>query len=162
MKLRKIFLVLTLMLSLTSIVQANSISIFGGSYDYDDDNTSTLYGLNYHLSDNKFSVFNVIDLNPVIGGFVTAKSATMFYSGFETNIGQDSIYLNLSSSAGIYSNGDGKDLGNALQFKSEVNLFYRLGKSSRVGLGSHHISNAGLSSVNPGTNNFYLIFNRDF
>ena len=143
-------------------LSANSFSIYGGSYDYDDDNTSTLYGLNYHLSDNVFSVFNLIDLNPVIGGFVTAKSATMIYSGFETNIGQDSIYLNLSSSAGIYSNGDGKDLGNALQFKSEVNLFYRLGKSSSIGLGSHHISNAGLSSVNPGTNNFYLIFNRDF
>ena len=143
-------------------LSANSFSIFGGSYDYDDDNTSTLYGLNYHLSDNKLSVFNMIDLNPVIGGFVTAKSATMFYGGFETNIGQDSIYLNLSSSAGIYSNGDGKDLGNELQFKSEVNLFYRLGKLSSVGLGSHHISNAGLSSVNPGTNNFYLIFNRDF
>ena len=143
-------------------LSANSFSIFGGSYDYDDDNTSTLYGLNYHLSDNVFSFFNLIDLNPVIGGFVTAKSASMFYSGFETNIGQDSIYLNLSSSAGIYSNGDGKDLGNDLQFKSEVNLFYRLGKSSSIGLGSHHISNAGLSSVNPGTNNFYLIFNRDF
>lgn len=143
-------------------LSANSFSIFGGSYDYDDDNTSTLYGINYHLSDNKFSVFDVIDLNPVIGGFVTAKSATMFYSGFETNIGQDSIFFNLSSSVGIYSNGDGKDLGNALQFKSEVNLFYRLGKSSSVGVGSHHISNAGLSSVNPGTNNFYLIFNRDF
>ena len=143
-------------------LSANSFSIFGGSYDYDDDNTSTLYGLNYHLSDNAFSVFNLIDFNPVIGGFVTAKSATMFYSGFETNIGKDSIYLNLSSSAGIYSNGDGKDLGNTLQFKSEVNLFYRVGNSSRVGLGSHHISNAGLSSVNPGTNNFYLIFNRDF
>ena len=143
-------------------LSANSFSIFGGSYDYDDDNTSTLYGLNYHLSDNSFSVFNLIDLNPVIGGFVTAKSATMLYSGFETNIGQDSLYLNLSSSAGIYSNGDGKDLGNSLQFKSEVNLFYRLGELSRVGLGSHHISNAGLSSVNPGTNNFYLIFNRDF
>ena len=143
-------------------LSANSFSIFGGSYDYDDDNTSTLYGLNYHLSDNAFRVFNLIDLNPVIGGFVTAKSATMFYSGFETNIGQDSIYLHLSSSAGIYSNGDGKDLGNDLQFKSEVNLFYRLGKSSSIGLGSHHISNAGLSSVNPGTNNFYLIFNKDF
>ena len=155
-----LFIVSILFLHLN--LSANSFSIFGGSYDYDDDNTSTLYGLNYHLSDNAFSVFNLIDLNPVIGGFVTAKSATMFYSGFETNIGQDSIYLNLSSSAGIYSNGDGKDLGNDLQFKSEVNLFYRLGKSSSIGLGSHHISNAGLSSVNPGTNNFYLIFYRDF
>ena len=158
----RIFLFIVSILFFHLNTSANSISFFGGSYDYDDDNTSTLYGLNYHLSDNAFSVFNLIDLNPVIGGFVTAKSATMFYSGFETNIGKDSIYLNLSSSAGIYSNGDGKDLGNTLQFKSEVNLFYKLGKSSRVGLGSHHISNAGLSSVNPGTNNFYLIFNRDF
>ena len=158
----RIILIIVSILFFYSNLSANSFSIFGGSYDYDDDNTSTLYGLNYHLSDNAFSIFNLIDLNPVIGGFVTAKSATMFYSGFETNIGQDSIYFNLSSSAGIYSNGDGKDLGNALQFKSEVNLLYRLGKSSRVGLGSHHISNAGLSSVNPGTNNFYLIFNRDF
>ena len=141
---------------------ANSISIFGGSYDYDDDFTSTLFGLNLHLSDNKFRVLDLIDLNPVIGGFVTAKSATMLYSGFETNIGQDSLYLNLSSSTGIYSNGNGKDLGNALQFKSEVNLFFKLGKSSRIGIGSHHISNAGLSSVNPGTNNYYIIFNRDF
>ena len=158
----RIILIIVSILFFYSNLSANSFSIFGGSYDYDDDNTSTLYGLNYHLSDNAFSVFNLIDLNPVIGGFVTAKSASMFYSGFETNIGQDSIYLNLSSSAGIYSNGDGKDLGNALQFKSEVNVFYRLGKSSSIGLGSHHISNAGLSSVNPGTNNFYLIFNRDF
>ncbi len=158
----RIFLFIVSILFFHLNLSANSFSIFGGSYDYDDDNTSTLYGLNYHLSDNAFSVFNLIDLNPVIGGFVTAKSATMFYSGFETNIGKDSIYLNLSSSAGIYSNGDGKDLGNALQFKSEVNLLYRLGKLSSIGLGSHHISNAGLSSVNPGTNNFYLIFNRDF
>ena len=141
---------------------ANSFSIFGGSYDYDDDNTSTLYGVNYHLTDNTLSLFNLVDINPVIGGFVTAKSASMLYSGFETNIGQGSLYLNISSSAGIYSNGDGKDLGNALQFKSELNLFYRLSKSSRIGIGSHHISNAGLSSVNPGTNNFYLIFNKDF
>ena len=162
MKFRKIFLVLTVMLSISSMVQANSISIFGGSYDYDDDNTSTLYGLNYHLSDNAFSVFNLIDLNPVIGGFITADSASMFYSGFETNIGADSIYLNLSSSAGIYNDGDGKDLGNDLQFKSEVNIFYRISKESRFGIGSHHISNAGLATVNPGTNNYYLIYNRNF
>ena len=143
-------------------LSANSFSIFGGSYDYDDDNTSTLYGLNYHLSDNAFSVFNLIDLNPVIGGFITADSASMFYSGFETNIGAESIYLNLSSSAGIYNDGDGKDLGNDLQFKSEVNIFYRISKESRFGIGSHHISNAGLATVNPGTNNYYLIYNRNF
>ena len=160
---KKYLLILIIFVFSSNIaISANSYSIFGGTYDYDDDNTTNLFGLNYHLSDNAFSVFNLIDLNPVIGGFITADSASMFYSGFETNIGEDSIYLNLSSSAGIYSNGDGKDLGNDLQFKSEVNLFYNISKESRFGIGSHHISNAGLATVNPGTNNYYLIYNRNF
>ena len=143
-------------------INANSYSIYGGTYDYDDDNTTDLFGLNYHISNNEIDLIDILTINPLIGGFITAKKASMFYGGFETNIGEDSIYVNLSSSAGIYSDGDGKDLGNALQFKSEVNLFYSISKESRFGLGSHHISNAGLDSVNPGTNNFYLIYNRNF
>ena len=159
---KKLLLILLSLFCFNQNILANSFSIFGGSYDYDDDNTSNLMGLNLHLTQNEFNILNIIDINPVVGLFVTAKSASMFYSGFETNLGGDNIFLNLSSSAGLYSNGDGKDLGNTLQFKSEVNLFYSFSNTTRIGLGSHHISNAGLSSVNPGTNNFYLILNRDF
>ena len=143
-------------------IYANSFSIFGGTYDYDDDNTTNLVGFNYHMTNNNFKLFNILELNPVIGIFATAKSASMLYSGFETILGSNKVYLNLSSSVGLYNDGDGKDLGNTLQFKSEVNLFYSLTKTTRIGLGSHHISNAGISSVNPGTNNYYLILNRDF
>ena len=159
----KKFLLTIILYYLTSgSLHANSYSIFGGTYDYDDDNTTNLIGLNYHISNSEIDLLNILTINPVVGGLVTAKSASMFYGGFETNLGSDLIYLNLSSSAGIYSNGDGKDLGNAIQFKSEVNLLYSLSDKTRIGIGSHHISNAGLDSVNPGTNNFYLIFNRNF
>lgn len=159
----KKFLLTIILYYLTSgSLHANSYSIFGGTYDYDDDNTTNLIGLNYHISNSEIDLLNFLTINPVVGGLVTAKSASMFYGGFETNLGSDLIYLNLSSSAGIYSNGDGKDLGNAIQFKSEVNLLYSLSDKTRIGIGSHHISNAGLDSVNPGTNNFYLIFNRNF
>ncbi len=159
----KKFLLTIILYYLTSgSLHANSYSIFGGTYDYDDDNTTNLIGLNYHLSNSEINLLNILTINPVVGGLVTAKSASMFYGGFETNLGSDLIYLNLSSSAGIYSNGDGKDLGSAIQFKSEVNLLYSLSDKTRIGIGSHHISNAGLDSVNPGTNNFYLIFNRNF
>ena len=159
---KKLLIILISLFCFNQNILANSLSIFGGSYDYDDNNTSNLIGLNYHLTQNDFSILNIIDINPVVGLFVTAKSASMLYSGFETNLGGDTIFLNLSSSAGLYNNGDGKDLGNTLQFKSEINLFYSLSNSTRIGLGSHHISNAGLSSVNPGVNNYYLILNRDF
>ena len=159
---KRLLIILISLFCFNQNILANSLSIFGGSYDYDDDNTSNLIGLNYHLTQNDFSILNIIDINPVVGLFVTAKSASMLYSGFETNLGGGDIFLNLSSSAGLYSNGDGKDLGNTLQFKSEINLFYSLSKTTRIGLGSHHISNAGISSVNPGVNNYYLILNRDF
>ena len=149
-------------ISSNTTINANSYSIFGGNYDYDDDNTTNLFGLNYHISDNEIDLINILKINPVIGGFITAENASMFYSGFETNFGEDSVYLNLSSSFGIYSNGDGKDLGNDFQFKSEINIFYKISKESRFGIGSHHISNAGLATVNPGTNNYYLIYNRNF
>jgi hypothetical protein len=159
---KRLLIILFSLFCFNQNILANSLSIFGGSYDYDDDNTSSLIGLNYHLTKNDFNILNIIDINPVVGLFVTAESASMLYSGFETNLGGDTIFLNLSSSAGLYNNGDGKDLGNTLQFKSEINLFYSLSKTTRIGLGSHHISNAGISSVNPGVNNYYLIFNRDF
>ena len=154
--------ILIYILSSNLTSSANSYYMFGGTYDYDDDNTTNLIGLNYHISNSEIDLLNILTINPVVGGLVTAKSASMFYGGFETNLGSDLIYLNLSSSAGIYSNGDGKDLGNAIQFKSEVNLLYSLSDNTRIGIGSHHISNAGLDSVNPGTNNYYMIFNRNF
>ena len=159
---RILLFILIYALSSNLSANANSYSIFGGTYDYDDDNTTDLIGFNYHMSNNEIDLLNILTINPLIGGLITAESATMFYGGFETNLGKNKVYLNLSSSSGIYSNGDGKDLGNAIQFKSEVNLFYSLSNESRIGIGSHHISNAGLDDVNPGTNNYYLIFNRNF
>ena len=84
-------------LSSNITISANSYSIFGGTYDYDDDNTTNLFGLNYHISNSEIDLINILTINPVIGGFITAESASMFYGGFETNIGADSIYLNLSS-----------------------------------------------------------------
>ena len=130
---KKLLIILISLFCFNQNILANSLSIFGGSYDYDDDNTSNLIGLNYHLTQNDFNILNIMDINPVVGLFVTAKSASMLYSGFETNLGGGDIFLNLSSSAGLYSNGDGKDLGSTLQFKSEINLFYNLSKLPVLG-----------------------------
>ena len=85
---KKYFLaILIFFFSSNLTISANGYSIFGGTYDYDDDNTTNLFGLNYHLSKNELNLSNILTINPVVGGFITAKSATMLYGGFETNFG---------------------------------------------------------------------------
>ena len=49
-------------LSTNLTVSANSYSIFGGSYDYDDDNTTNLFGLNYHISNNEIDLLNILTI----------------------------------------------------------------------------------------------------
>ncbi|MBT5810587.1 MAG: acyloxyacyl hydrolase, partial [Rhodospirillaceae bacterium] len=53
---------------------------------------------------------------------------------------------------------DGKDLGNTVEFRSGVELAYRLDDRARLGVAFHHISNASLSDNNPGTETLTLTF----
>ena len=45
----------------------------------------------------------------------------------------------------------GEHLGNELEFRSGLELQYRLGNGARFGVGFFHLSNAGISESNPGT-----------
>jgi len=61
---------------------------------------------------------------------------------------------------GAYANGDGKDLGGTLEFRSQIELAYRFDDRSRLGLAFSHISNADTGDDNPGTeilNVYYAI-----
>ena len=53
---KKSLLILLSLFCFNQNILANSFSIFGGSYDYDDDNTSNLMGLNLHLTQNEFNI----------------------------------------------------------------------------------------------------------
>jgi len=68
-----------------------------------------------------------------------------------------------SFAAGFYEDGDGKDLGHAVEFRSSVELAYRFDDRSRLGMSFYHLSNAGLSDNNPGTEvlslNYSIPFN---
>ena len=61
------------------------------------------------------------------------------------------VRLTPSLGAGAYHNGDGKDLGHAVQFRSQIELAYRFEDGQRLALAFSHISNASLSNQNPGT-----------
>lgn len=56
-----------------------------------------------------------------------------------------------SFGAGLYHDGDGKDLGSLIEFRSQVEMSYRFNDRSRIGIALSHISNAGITQRNPGT-----------
>ncbi len=58
--------------------------------------------------------------------------------------------------------GDGKDLGHMLEFKSEVQLSLDLSKNSELGFSYNHISNASLGDKNPGANSYMFNFLKNF
>ncbi len=47
--------------------------------------------------------------------------------------------------------GDGKELGGTLEFRSAIELAYRFDDRSRLGIQVGHLSNAGIYAENPGT-----------
>ena len=68
------------------------------------------------------------------------------------------IFVAPSFSAGLYQEyDDAKDMGHILEFKSEIELNYNIFKNSVIGVSWSHISNADLSTTNPGADN--LLFN---
>jgi len=63
----------------------------------------------------------------------------------------DSVVLTGSFAPGLWAEGDGKDLGHVIEFRSQVELGYQFENQSRLSLSFSHISNADIDSINPGT-----------
>ena len=72
------------------------------------------------------------------------------------------LYFGPSFAPGLYHEGDGKDLGHPLEFKSEVQLSLDLFKNSELGFSYNHISNASLGDKNPGANSYMFNFLQKF
>jgi hypothetical protein len=67
-----------------------------------------------------------------------------------------------SFTPGLYGQGDGKDLGHMVEFKSEVQLSFDFLKNSELGFSYNHISNASLGEKNPGANSYMFNFLKNF
>ena len=51
---------------------------------------------------------------------------------------------------GIYDNGNGKELGNTIEFRTTLEVSYQLKNENRIGFSFGHISNANIGEKNPG------------
>ncbi len=68
------------------------------------------------------------------------------------------VYVIPSFAPGLWSRGDGKKLGHAIEFRSQIELNYRLRYGTRIGIALSHMSNAGIDDRNPGVNSVTVSF----
>lgn len=118
-----------------------------GSYDViQNEDTTAAFQLEY-LSGRKLWVFN-----PFAGVMGTLDSAVYGYGGIALDLKlSDHWVLTPSFAAGLYAKGDGRDLGSPIEFRSAIALNYEFDNGVRAGLQFYHLSNAGLTEQNPGT-----------
>ena len=137
-------------------------NVYTGMFDFSDDGKrSTLVGLQHQNEDLNRDTF-LGNLSPITGAMITADNASYFYTGVQAQYKIGNLNFTPSFAPGYYNQGDGKDLGHALEFKSEVQLSLELPKESQFGFSYNHLSNASLGSKNPGANSYMFNFLKKF
>ena len=152
---------------LSKVAIADGYDVFGiGYYDikFDDSNTDNATDFRYERRfDNTLlrigpESYNFFDIKPFAGFEFTSDSATYFLTGIYLDDNAGTLFTGKSSNVlvtpsfgfGIYANGDGKNLGNEIEFRTTIEVSYQFKNKNRIGLSFGHISNANLGDKNPG------------
>ena len=142
--------------------QNTEFSFYTGMFDFSDDGKkSTLIGFE-HQNENLNRDTFLGNLSPITGMLITADNAGYVYTGVEAQYKIGSLNFTPSFTPGLYHEGDGKDLGHVLEFKSELKFSYETSGNSQLGFSYNHISNASLGDKNPGANSYMFNFFKNF
>ena len=163
----RFILLIFIILFKTPILFAQGYDVFGlGIYDVKFDGSSSNYATDIRYErrfDNSLieigpEAENFFYLKPFLGLETTSDSAVYFIGGIylEDNLGtlfegeESNIYFTPSFGAGYYDDGDGKKLGNNIEFRTTLEVSYEIKNGNRIGLSFGHISNANIGDKNPG------------
>tara|TARA_B100002003_G_C13886275_1_gene432406 strand:+ start:172 stop:702 length:531 start_codon:yes stop_codon:yes gene_type:complete len=139
-----------------------NLSFYTGIFDYSDDGkSSSLVGIQ-HQNEELFRESFLGHLSPITGAMITADNAVYFYTGVQGEYELGPIKFTPSFTPGLYEEGEGKDLGYPLEFKSELKFSLNLSENSLLGMSYNHISNASLGDKNPGANSYMFNFIKKF
>ena len=140
----------------------HQINIFAGNFDFSDDKQKAILVGFQHQNENLNRDTFLGNLSPITGFLFTADNAGYFYTGVQAQYKLGALNLTPSFTPGIYHEGDGKDLGHLIEFKSELQISLDLSKTSELGFSYNHISNASLGDKNPGANSYMFNFFKNF
>tara|TARA_B100001564_G_C20263525_1_gene500413 strand:+ start:61 stop:564 length:504 start_codon:yes stop_codon:yes gene_type:complete len=140
------------------------ISVYTGKFDTTDavgDDETQLFGVE-HRNPNLFRDTLVGKLAPVTGAFVTGKGAAYLYTGIEAQYQLGPVKISPGFAPGYYEQGGGKNLGDVLEFKSELKVGIDILNGANIGYSYSHISNNDWGTVNPGADNQSITFSKKF
>tara|TARA_B100000900_G_C20370603_1_gene630220 strand:- start:20 stop:547 length:528 start_codon:yes stop_codon:yes gene_type:complete len=144
------------------LLDPHKYNFYTGMFDFSDDGKkASILGIQ-HQNEDLFRETFLGTISPVTGFMITADSATYLYTGIQADYNIGKINFTPSFTPGLYGQGDGKDLGHVLEFKSELQLSLDLSKNSEFGFSYNHISNASLGDKNPGANSYMFNFSKNF
>ena len=140
----------------------HQLNFFTGNFDFSDDKQKAILMGFQHQDQSLYRNTFLGNISPITGGFITENSAAYIYTGIEWNVDLGGMVFTPSFAPGLYHEGDGKDLGHVLEFKSEVQLSYETSEKSSFGVSYNHVSNASLGNKNPGANSYMFNFLKTF
>jgi len=160
------FLLITSFILFSSIAYSeengSKFNIYSGMFDFSDDGKkSALIGFQHQNKDLNRDTF-LGNFSPITGALFTADSAAYIYTGIQAQYKLGKINFIPSFTPGLYSKGDGKDLGHIIEFKSELQISLDLFSNSQLGFSYNHLSNASLGTKNPGANSYMFNFFKTF
>lgn len=149
--------------------KTDNILVYTGIFDHKDEKApgkkenhkTSLVGIE-HKNVDLFRDTWIGRFSPTTGAFVTGKSSAYLYTGVEADYNLGPIKISPSFAPGYYEAGDGKNLGSALEFKSEIKIGIDLFKNSNLGYSYSHISNNDWGDRNPGADNQSITFSKKF
>ena len=140
----------------------HQLNFYTGMFDFSDDGQrAALFGFE-HQNENLVRDSFLGTLSPVSGFMLTENNAAYAYTGIQAQYSLGKLNIIPSFTPGIYGKGDGKDLGHAIEFKSEIQMSLNLSDSTEFGMSYNHISNASLGDKNPGANSYIFNFLKKF
>jgi hypothetical protein len=129
------------------------LALSAGAFDVFDDFTTAEFRAEYR------SDLRLWEFVPFVGAMANAEGGVYGYAGLGIDLFLgERIVLTPNAAFGLYYEGDSKDLGGTVEFRTGAELAYRFDDQSRLGVAFHHISNAGIYDDNPGTESIVLTY----
>ena len=133
--------------------QTRSLAFSLGVFNVSKDETSLEGGVEYRIPTGRWGL-------TAVGGLSGTEDASIYIlAGLRRDFRLgEGWWVTPAFGIALYEDGDGKDLGGPVEFRSAIEVAYEWPKRYRLALVFYHLSNAGLDEQNPGSNSLVLTY----